>query len=102
LRRAMKEIFRRIGMTHEFVVSIGRQAIELTLMLSAPMLGFGLVVGLLVSLFQAVTQIQEMTLTFIPKILAVMLAMVLFMPWMLRVMLSFTAKVLTEIPQYLQ
>ncbi|MBW2145403.1 MAG: flagellar biosynthesis protein FliQ [Deltaproteobacteria bacterium] len=89
-------------MTHEFVVSIGRQAIELTLMLSAPMLGFGLVVGLLVSLFQAVTQIQEMTLTFIPKILAVMLAMVLFMPWMLRVMLSFTAKVLTEIPQYLQ
>ncbi|MBW2307929.1 MAG: flagellar biosynthesis protein FliQ [Deltaproteobacteria bacterium] len=89
-------------MTHEFVVSIGRQAIELTLMLSAPMLGFGLVVGLLVSLFQAVTQIQEMTLTFIPKILAVMLAMVLFMPWMLRVMLSFTARVLTDIPQYLQ
>lgn len=87
-------------MTQEFVVDIGRQAIELTLMLSAPMLGFGLTVGLLVSIFQAVTQIQEMTLTFIPKILAVMLAIILFMPWMLRIMLSFTARIITDIPNY--
>jgi flagellar biosynthetic protein FliQ len=89
-------------MTQEFVVNMGRQAIELTLMLSAPMLGFGLLVGLVVSIFQAVTQIQEMTLTFIPKILAVMLAMILFMPWMLQIILSFTAGILMDIPNYVQ
>jgi flagellar biosynthetic protein FliQ len=89
-------------MTQEFVVGMGRQAIELTLMLSAPMLGFGLLVGLVVSIFQAVTQIQEMTLTFIPKILAVMLAMILFMPWMLQIILSFTAGILMDIPNYVQ
>jgi len=89
-------------MTQEFVVGMGRQAIELTLIISAPMLGFGLLVGLVVSIFQAVTQIQEMTLTFIPKILAVMLAMILFMPWMLRMIISFTAGILTDIPYFIQ
>ncbi len=71
-------------------------------MLSAPMLGLGLVVGLLVSIFQAVTQIQEMTLTFVPKIIAVMAGLLLFLPWMLRIMLSFTAQILTEIPNYIR
>lgn len=89
-------------MTQEFVVGLGRQAIEMTLMLSAPMLGLGLVVGLLVSIFQAVTQIQEMTLTFVPKIIAVMAGLLLFLPWMLRIMLSFTAQILTEIPNYIR
>ncbi|MDY6852499.1 MAG: flagellar biosynthetic protein FliQ, partial [Thermodesulfobacteriota bacterium] len=65
-------------MSPEFVVGFGRQAVEITLMLAMPMLGLGLIVGLMISVFQAVTQIQEMTLTFIPKILAVMTAMVIF------------------------
>lgn len=89
-------------MTQEFVVGLGRQAVEMTLMLAAPMLGLGLAVGLIVSIFQAVTQIQEMTLTFVPKIIAVMTGLLLFLPWMLRIMLSFTAQIFTEIPNYIR
>ncbi len=85
-------------MTPEFVVGFAKQALEVTLMVSAPMLGFGLVVGLLVSVFQAVTSIQEMTLTFIPKILAVFLALVIFFPWMLRYLVDFTVRLLASIP----
>lgn len=70
----------------------------MALMLAAPVLGFGLVVGLLVSVFQAATQIQEMTLSFVPKILAATAALVLFGPWMLRSMITFTTKLLTTIP----
>ena len=61
-----------------------------TLLLSAPMLGFGLLVGLIVSVLQAVTQINEMTLSFIPKIIAVMLAFAISLPWLLRTMMDFT------------
>ncbi len=89
-------------MTQEFVVGLGRQAVEMTLMLAAPMLGLGLAVGLIVSIFQAVTQIQEMTLTFVPKIIAVMAGLLIFLPWMLRIMLSFTAQIFTEIPNYIR
>jgi flagellar biosynthetic protein FliQ len=85
-------------MTESWVLGFGREAIELTLMLSAPMLGFGLVTGILVSIFQAVTSIQEMTLTFIPKILMVFLALLLFFPWLLQSMISFTARVFQQIP----
>ncbi|MBW1644808.1 MAG: flagellar biosynthesis protein FliQ [Deltaproteobacteria bacterium] len=85
-------------MSPEFVVGFAKQALEVTLMVSAPMLGFGLVVGLLVSIFQAVTSIQEMTLTFIPKILAVFLAMIIFFPWMLRYLVDFTVRLLASIP----
>jgi len=62
----------------------------MTVLLSAPMLVFGLVAGLVVSIFQAVTQIHEMTLTFIPKIVAVIVALVLFMPWMLAQLTAYT------------
>lgn len=89
-------------MTQEFVVGIGRQAVEITLMLAAPMLGLGLAVGLMVSIFQAVTMIQEMTLTFVPKIIAVMAGLIIFLPWMLQTMISFTARILTEIPNYVR
>ncbi len=89
-------------MTQEFVVGIGRQAVEITLLLAAPMLGLGLAVGLMVSIFQAVTMIQEMTLTFVPKIIAVMAGLIIFLPWMLQTMISFTARILTEIPNYVR
>ena len=62
-------------MTQEFVIGLARQSIELTLLISFPMLGLGLAVGLVISIFQAVTQIQEMTLAFVPKIIAVLLAL---------------------------
>jgi flagellar biosynthetic protein FliQ len=86
-------------MTPDFVVGFARQALETTLMVSAPMLVFGLVVGLLISIFQAVTSIQEMTLTFIPKILAVFLSLVIFFPWIMRYLVDFTVRLLTDIPR---
>ncbi len=85
-------------MTTQFVVSLARDAVEMTLLVSGPMLLAGLTVGLLVSIFQAVTQIQEMTLTFIPKILAVMFALLFFFPWMLQNLVAFTAKLIESIP----
>ncbi len=87
-------------MTPEFIVDFARRAMETTILVSAPMLGFGLIIGLAVSIFQAVTSIQEMTLTFIPKIIGVMVAMIVFLPWMLQIMLSFTANILINIPLY--
>jgi flagellar biosynthetic protein FliQ len=76
-------------MTPEMVTEIGRQAIETTLIVSAPILGLSLVVGLAVSVLQAMTQLNEATLTFVPKVLAVFAAIVLFLPWMLGVLTSF-------------
>lgn len=75
-----------------------RQALMLTLLLSAPVLGFGLIVGLAVSIFQATTQINEMTLAYIPKILAVFLALAIFGPWMLQMMLSFSSNIFIALP----
>jgi flagellar biosynthetic protein FliQ len=89
-------------MSPEFVIGFGRQAIEITLMLALPLLGLGLLVGLLISIFQAVTQIQEMTLTFIPKILAVMTALLIFSPWMLDKMVSYTRTIIVNIPTYVR
>lgn len=89
-------------MTPEYVIGFGRHAIEITLLVSAPMLGLGLLVGIMISLFQAVTQIQEMTLVFVPKIVAVMVALILFSPWMIRMLTNFTARVLMDIPTYVR
>lgn len=86
-------------MTQEFVIGLARHAVEMTLLISLPMLGIGLVVGLVVSIFQATTQIQEMTLTFVPKIVAVLLGLLLFAPWMMEKMTGFTAYVISTIPQ---
>ncbi|HDJ27819.1 MAG TPA: flagellar biosynthesis protein FliQ [Proteobacteria bacterium] len=85
-------------MSPEYVVGFAKQALETTLLISAPMLGFGLAIGLVVSVFQAVTSIQEMTLTFIPKILAVFLALIIFFPWMLRYLVDFTVRLMVSIP----
>jgi flagellar biosynthesis protein FliQ len=88
-------------MTEQFIVDFALNSIKTTLLVSAPMLGFGLITGLVISIFQAVTSIQELTLTFIPKILAVFLALFLFFPWIMRIMLSFTEQVLMNFPSYI-
>lgn len=85
-------------MTTEFVLALGREAIILTLMVSAPMLAAGLIVGLSISLLQAVTQIHEMTLTFIPKIIAVAGALMIFLPWMINLLTDFTRRLIETIP----
>jgi len=80
------------------VVEIGQQALIITLVISAPMLVAGLVVGLLVGVFQAVTQIHEMTLTFIPKILAITGIMLALLPWMIIKMVDYTVDLFNRIP----
>ncbi len=88
-------------MTEQFIVDFALDAIKTTLLVSAPMLGFGLITGLVISVFQAVTSIQELTLTFIPKILAVFFALFLFFPWLMQLMLSFTENILVNFPSYI-
>jgi flagellar biosynthetic protein FliQ len=80
------------------VVAIGREALTVTLLVAAPMLGFGLIIGLVISIFQAVTQINEMTLTFVPKILAVALALLIFLPWMINMLTDFGRHMFELIP----
>ncbi len=87
-------------MTPDLVGQIARDAIEITLFLSLPILGVGLVVGLLVSLFQAVTQIQEATLVFVPKIIVVFLMLLVLSPWMMRKMIFYTEQLIVNLPQY--
>ncbi|MBC7197274.1 MAG: flagellar biosynthesis protein FliQ [Deferribacterales bacterium] len=88
-------------MSPDFVVSITTKALEVALLIAAPMLLFGLVAGLIISIFQAVTQIQEMTLTFIPKILAVIVGLIIFFPWMMDTIISFTVNLFTNLNQYI-
>jgi flagellar biosynthetic protein FliQ len=85
-------------MDNTFVVEITNQAIKVTLMLAAPMLFGALVVGILVSLFQAVTQINEQTLSFIPKMLVIVMALVILSPWMMDTITSFTHDLYVSIP----
>lgn len=89
-------------MTPEIVTELGRQALETTLLVSAPILGLSLLVGLLVSAFQAMTQLNEATLTFVPKILVLFGALLVFLPWMLNLLTSFTTHLLMNIPNYAQ
>ena len=89
-------------MTPDFVVRYSTEAIQIALLISAPILGFGLVTGLVISIFQAVTQINEMTLTIVPKILAAIVAMILFGPWMLQILLDFTRELFVNIPFYIR
>ncbi len=89
-------------MTPEFIVEFATQAIKLTILLSMPMLGLGLLAGLVISIFQAVTQIQEMTLTFVPKIIAVFIGLLFAAPWMLDEITSFTIRIFENIPMYIR
>ena len=85
-------------MTPESVMTMGRNAMEITLMVAAPMLLVALIIGLIISIFQAATQINEATLSFIPKLVGVFIALVLAGPWMLSVMLEYVRGVFTGIP----
>lgn len=89
-------------MTEEFVIGFTRQAIELTLSVALPMLGVGLAVGIIVSVIQAATQIQEMTLTFIPKVVSIFTVLILAFPWIMDRLNTFTINLLLNIPQYIQ
>jgi flagellar biosynthetic protein FliQ len=85
-------------MSPETVMTMGRTAMEITLLVSAPLLLVALVIGLIVSIFQAATQINEATLSFIPKLVGVFIALVVAGPWMLSVMLDYMRQVFTGIP----
>jgi len=85
-------------MTPETVMTVGRQALELTILVSAPMLLAALVTGLLVSIFQAATQINEMTLSFIPKLLVMFLMMIVAGPWMITMMVDYMRQLFSSIP----
>jgi len=89
-------------MTPEFIIGFAREAIELTLMISLPMLGVGLVVGVFISVLQAATQIQEMTLTFIPKIVSIFLALLLSFPWIMDKMIVYTQNLFVNLPNYIR
>jgi len=89
-------------MTPEFVISFARQSIELALMIAMPMMLIGLTVGLVVSIFQAATQIQEMTLSFIPKIVAIFLALLISFPWIMDKLINFTRDIFLNFPQYIR
>ena len=85
-------------MTPESVMTIGRHAMEVTLMVAAPLLLVALIIGLIVSIFQAATQINEATLSFIPKLIGIFVALIVAGPWMLSVMLDYMRQVFTSIP----
>lgn len=86
-------------MSGDMAIQVGRDALAMVMLISAPMLGLGLVVGILVSIFQATTQIQEQTLAFIPKIIAVFVAILIFGPWMLSIMVDYTREIFVSLPQ---
>lgn len=85
-------------MTPETIITLGQRAMELAILISAPLLLTGLIVGVLISLFQAATQINEMTLSFVPKLLAVVVVLLLAGPWMLELLIDFTRNLFKDIP----
>ncbi|WP_285907376.1 flagellar biosynthesis protein FliQ [Pseudodesulfovibrio pelocollis] len=89
-------------MTPEFVVGFARQAIEITLTIALPMLGVGMAVGIFISVLQAATQIQEMTLTMVPKIIAIFIALLVAFPWIMDKMMTYTINLYLNLPNYIQ
>ncbi|MBP1655875.1 MAG: fliQ [Bacteroidetes bacterium] len=85
-------------MTEQLVVYLFREAFYTMLLVSSPMLVLSLIIGLVIAVFQAATSIQEITLTFVPKIIIVAIVAVLTLPWMMEVMISFTLNVFSQIP----
>jgi len=86
----------------DLVIQLAQEALRVVLLVSAPMLGLGLMVGLMVSVFQATTSIQEQTLAFIPKIVAVFVAILIFGPWMLRIMVEYFTNTFVNLPLYIK
>lgn len=89
-------------MSPDFIIGFARQSIELTLTIALPMLGIGLFVGVFISIIQAATQVQEMTLTFVPKILAIFIALLISFPWIMDKMVTFTRDLFLNIPTYIR
>ena len=89
-------------MSTDLIMGIAGETMKVTLLVSAPVLLVGLVVGLVISIFQAVTQVHEMTLAFVPKIIAVMLALLVAAPWMIDLLVNFTHNLFTNIPNYIK
>ena len=89
-------------MTPEFIIGFARQSIEMTLMIALPMLAVGMAVGMIISILQAATQIQEMTLTFVPKIIAVFLALLIAFPWIMDKMITYTRNLLLSLPEIIK
>ena len=87
-------------MTPDTVLRIAKEMIEITLIVSMPIMGVGLVVGLLVSLFQALTQMHEMTLVIVPKIFAVLISLLILLPWMMQKLIFYTQNLIVNLPQY--
>jgi flagellar biosynthesis protein FliQ len=85
-------------MTPESVITIGQQALELTLMVSAPLLLTALIIGLLISIFQAATQINEMTLSFIPKLVGMFAVLIISGPWIIGILLDYMTRLFSSIP----
>lgn len=88
-------------MSDAAVLQLARDALLIAMEISAPLLGLSLVVGLLISVFQAATQIQETTLTFVPKVLAMAVALMAFGPWILRTIISFATNLLVDLPKFI-
>ncbi|HQE05249.1 MAG: flagellar biosynthesis protein FliQ [Tepidanaerobacteraceae bacterium] len=88
-------------MAQETVIYLAREALSVALLVAAPMLGLGMLVGITVSILQAITQIQEQTLTFVPKIIAVMIAIIIFGPLMLTIITEFTQNLYSELPNFI-
>lgn len=86
----------------QVAIDLFRNGLLTTLLVSAPILIVGLAVGLMVSIFQAITQVHEMTLTFIPKIVAIFITLIIFLPWMVRVLVDFTLNVFLQMPGYIK
>jgi flagellar biosynthesis protein FliQ len=89
-------------LSQQLVIHLGREVFFTSMLIAAPMLLAGLVVGVVISIVQTATSIQEQTLTFIPKILAVAVSLILFFPWMLNTLLTFTTDLLNNIPNYIK
>ena len=87
-------------MTPELVVELAQKAIKVTLLVSLPVLGIGLIVGVVVSILQAATQIQEMTLTFVPKILSILVGLLFLLPWIMHQLTGFAFEIITNLPNY--
>lgn len=98
MRYAAGEEDGELAMDEGTVVALGKDMLLLTLYLSVPVMIVGMVIGLIVSIFQAMTQIQEQTLTFVPKIIAILVALLLVMPWSLQLLMEYTVRLIGELP----
>ncbi|MFH1068819.1 MAG: flagellar biosynthesis protein FliQ [Candidatus Glassbacteria bacterium] len=89
-------------MSQQFIIHLGREVFFTSVLVASPMLIAGLIVGVTISVIQTATSIQEQTLTFIPKIIAVVVSLILFMPWMMNTMLDFSIELINNIPNYVR